>query len=116
MRTTYTRGREVEYLARDRLRSRGYQVIRSAGSQSPVDLVTWQEQGHPLLVQVRRIRTPAGNPGDVARRYHDDLEGLRRIKKPYRAGVQLWVWTHREGWRIFDVMAGGICEVTADVA
>lgn len=77
MRTTYTRGREVEYLARDRLRSRGYQVIRSAGSQSPDDLVTWKEQGHPLIIQAKRTRTPPGYPGDVADRV--DRELLERL-------------------------------------
>jgi len=114
--TRYTRGRTVEYLARELLLSRGYHVIQSAGSRSPVDLLAWHQNKSLLLVQVKRTRTPIEWPGQVVTRYHEDLEALRQVPKPYKANVQLWLWTVREGWRFYDVMQGGICEVAEDVA
>jgi Holliday junction resolvase len=105
-----TRGREVEFMARDLLRSRGYHVVQSAGSGSLPDLVAWQPQEHLLLVQAKRPRTPLLTAA-VAKRYEQDLAALRRIPLPFRASVQLWTWTERDGWRFFDVLRGGICEV-----
>lgn len=116
MRTHYTRGREVEYLARDRLKTQGFQVFRSAGAHSPVDLIAWRRSGYPFLLQVRRTRNLLDHPALVARFYHADIEALRSIDLPHFASMQLWVWIERRGWRFFDVMPGGICEVADNVA
>jgi Holliday junction resolvase len=96
-------------MARDLLRSRGYHVIQSAQSHLP-DLVAWRPHEHLLLVQAKRPRTPL-LPAGVAGQYEQDLAALRRIPLPFRATVQLWTWTKRDGWRFFDVFRGGICEV-----
>ena len=103
-----TRGREVEFMARDLLRSRGYHVIQSAQPSSLPDLVAWQPHEHLLLVQAKRLRKPL-LPAAVAQIYEQDLAALRRMPLPFRASVQLWTWTEREGWRFFDVLRGGIC-------
>ena len=50
MATNYERGRSFEYRVRDDLISRGYVVMRSAGSRSPADLIAGKP-GKILLVQ-----------------------------------------------------------------
>ena len=61
--TQYSQGRSFEYKIRDALRDDGYEVIRSAGSRSAVDLVAfkrWAYVGpgwlhhHMLFVQCKR--------------------------------------------------------------
>jgi Holliday junction resolvase len=113
-RTNYTKGREVEYLARDLLIARGYQVIRSAGSHSPVDLVAWQDSGHPVLVQVKRNKTHLEGVVPISQAYRHDIVILRNMARPTGSAVELWVWTPHEGWRFYSVLPGGICEVTND--
>jgi Holliday junction resolvase len=51
--TNYERGRTFEYRVRDDLKASGYEVFRSAGSRSPVDLAALVK-GHTLLVQCKR--------------------------------------------------------------
>lgn len=53
MTTNYTRGRAFEYRVREDLHGRGYLVIRSAGSHSPIDLLAGR-LGHGIGVQVKR--------------------------------------------------------------
>ena len=50
--SNYSRGRDTEYLARDLLVLHGYQVVRSAGSHTPIDLVAWQDGGHLSLIHI----------------------------------------------------------------
>jgi Holliday junction resolvase len=51
--TAYSGGRTFEWKCRDHLRNEGYEVIRSAGSKSKVDLVALRA-GQLLLVQCKR--------------------------------------------------------------
>lgn len=51
--SSYTRGRQLEYDAKRYFEERGYLVIRSAGSKSPVDLVCLHPSLPPLLVQCK---------------------------------------------------------------
>ena len=111
-RTTYTKGREVEYLARDLLVAEGYQVVRNAGSLSPIDLVAWQDSGHPVLIQVKRNKTHLDGTVLIAQAYRRDIEALRRMARPIGSNVELWVWTPHKGWRFYSILPGGICEVT----
>lgn len=55
--THYDSGRRLEYKVRDDLRENGYEVIRSAGSKSPVDLLAFKRR-QVLLVQVKNKRNP----------------------------------------------------------
>ncbi len=73
--THYDTGRRLEYKVRDDLRENGYEVIRSAGSKSPVDLVAFKA-GQVLLVQVKNKR----NPGPAER------EALLRLSRGYGFG------------------------------
>jgi Holliday junction resolvase len=112
-RTCYTRGRAVEYLARDLLRSKGFQVIRSAGSKSPVDLIAWRGGESPVLIQVKRTRSRIDSVVDIAEKYREDIEALRAIELPREGAVHLWVWTDKQAWRFYEVLHGGILEVDA---
>jgi Holliday junction resolvase len=51
--TQYRLGRALEYRIRDRLREQGYDVLRTAGSHSPVDLVAIKP-GQLLFIQCKR--------------------------------------------------------------
>ncbi|MCX6698000.1 MAG: hypothetical protein NTV84_10740 [Methanoregula sp.] len=110
-RDTFTRGRAVEFLAKTILEKRGYYVIRSAGSGSPVDLVAWRCSGPHILVKAERSRNKIHALTGVAAQYRGDIDALRAITLPPLAQRQLWVWNWRSGWRFFEVMAGGISEV-----
>ncbi len=111
-RTNYNRSREVEYMARDLLRSNGYQVIRSSGSQSPVDLIAWREHDYPIFLQIKRTRIHLTHAGKVAQTYHDDLDAFRKIICPHMGTRHLWIWEDRHSWRFFHVLQSGICEVS----
>jgi hypothetical protein len=91
-------------------------VVRPSGSQVPVDLIAWKQEGDILIIQVKRARSPVGNAFRVAKEYHCDLQAFRAIKRPHFARTQLWLWTGCNGWRYFLVLTGGICEVSDYVA
>lgn len=55
MNTNYQSGRAFEWKVRDDLTAQGYDVIRSAGSKTKVDLLAFKH-GQILLVQVKRKR------------------------------------------------------------
>ncbi len=55
--TNYDAGRRFEYRVREDLRDNGYEVIRSAGSKTKVDLLAFKP-GQVLLVQVKNTRNP----------------------------------------------------------
>lgn len=106
------RNREVESLARDRLRERGYDVVRSAGVHAPIDLVAWKHDGSLLFIRTARTRrVTLGDVGNVTAKFRTDVDSLRRLPRlPYLA-VQLWVYFDGGGWRFFDVYPGGMVEV-----
>ncbi|MFI1165578.1 restriction endonuclease [Streptomyces sp. NPDC020801] len=52
-RSNYHRGRDLEHRVRTHLREEGYEVLRTAGSKSKVDLVAIKP-GQILLVQCKR--------------------------------------------------------------
>ena len=110
----YHRGRGIEYLARDYLLDRGYHVIRSAGTQGPVDLVAWGHSRRVLFVQTKRSRRHIGSTHEVVKTFHPDFEDLRLLPRPDQTGVQLWLYQDQMGWRFFDVLPGGVKEVQAD--
>ncbi|MEV6180145.1 restriction endonuclease [Streptomyces sp. NPDC052015] len=52
-RSNYARGRDLEHRVRAHLRGQGYEVLRTAGSKSKVDLVAIKP-GQVLFVQCKR--------------------------------------------------------------
>ena len=53
--TNYTRGRQTEYEVRDLFGICGYEAIRTAGSHSPVDILSWNSL-HLLFNQIKRVK------------------------------------------------------------
>ena len=113
-RSNYSRGRDTEYLARDLLILHGFQVVRSAGSHTPIDLVAWQDGGHPRLIQVKRSNSHLDETVRVTRAYRQDIEALRTISRPRGSTVELWVRTPHKGWQFYSILHSGICEVMND--
>ncbi|GIV52389.1 MAG: hypothetical protein KatS3mg038_2921 [Candidatus Kapaibacterium sp.] len=74
--SNYTRGRQLEYDAKRYFEERGYLVIRSAGSKSPVDLVCLHPSLPPLLVQCKY---------GAARLSKQDRERLSVLARTYNA-------------------------------
>ena len=109
--SNYSRGRDTEYLAREMLIRHGYQVVRSAGSHTPIDLVTWQDGGHPLLIQVKRNSRHLDRTLLVEREYANVIRSLREMPRPIKADVELWVWAPLKGWHFYSVLTDGISEV-----
>ncbi len=98
-------------MARKYLESHGYQVLRSVGRSSPVDLVAWEDTGYLLLVRVRRTRYPIKGSDTVNATFCEDLAAMRSMARPSHATLQLWLWTDRLGFRVFEVLHGGTREV-----
>jgi len=109
--SNYSRGRDTEYLARNLLVLHGYQVVRSAGSHTPIDLVAWQDGGHPLLIQVKRNSRHLDRTLLVEREYANVIRSLREMPRPIKADVELWVWAPLKGWHFYSVLTDGISEV-----
>lgn len=57
-RSRYAKGRRLEYAAKRALESRGYQVMRTAGSHGPWDLIGVSKE-LVLFVQVKANRPPS---------------------------------------------------------
>lgn len=79
-------------MARDLLISRGYYVVRSAGSRGAIDLVAVGPAGI-LLVQVTTKGTERSK----------DLDAFSAIQAPLNVTRQLWVWEPYRDWIITTV-------------
>ncbi|GIV51988.1 MAG: hypothetical protein KatS3mg038_2509 [Candidatus Kapaibacterium sp.] len=71
--SNYTRGRRLEYDAQRLFEQRGYMVIRSAGSKSPVDLVCLHPSLPHLIVQCKYGANPR-----LSKREREHLLALAR--------------------------------------
>ncbi|MEI7433563.1 MAG: hypothetical protein WCJ93_04845 [Methanomicrobiales archaeon] len=103
----HTRPHEVDFIARNLLLRQGYFVVRSAGSQTPVDLVAWSPD-HVLLVKTRRWRSKIESARTVTIHFGGVIRLLQRTPAPPGTKVQLWIYVDHEGWHMYDVLPGGI--------
>jgi hypothetical protein len=108
-----TRSRKTVFFARDILAGLGYTVVRNGAVLPPVDLVAWRNDGDPVLIQVRRTRRPCENARMVAGKFHTNVQQLGRMPIPRQAKVQIWLYSFRQGWKMYEVHPGGLME--ADV-
>lgn len=91
--TNYSRGRKLEYAARDELIIRGYIiVIRSAGSKGPFDLVALSPSD-VVLIQVSKK--------GVKRKA--DIEKLRKIQVQKHVRKELWEKIQFKGWDVTEI-------------
>ncbi len=105
----HTRPQEVDFIAKNLLLMQGYLVVRSAGTQTPVDLVAWC-RSHVLLVKTRRWRSKIESARSVTLHFGGVIRILQRTPAPPGTKVQLWIYVDHEGWRMYDVLPGGIME------
>lgn len=93
---SYRKGYRYEQKARKQLEAAGYNVIRSAGSKGPADLVavkvTMEGYVQILYVQVKAVKQRQG--------WARELEQMRD-ELPVGLGItkELWCWVDRQ-WEI----------------
>lgn len=90
---SYSKGRQLEYDARDRLIALGYYVIRSAGSKGIIDLVALGPTD-TILVQVKK----KGAEYDKK-----NLDKLRRLQVVEGTRKELWIRIPYKGWDVRDL-------------
>jgi Holliday junction resolvase len=56
MNKNYRSGRAFEYETMETWRERGYEVSRSAGSHSPVDVFAWRRDRKPEFIQCKKVK------------------------------------------------------------
>jgi Holliday junction resolvase len=110
-RTTIQQGRAAEFLALAILRKKGFTVIRSAGPDSLIHLIAWEEQNRPIFVRVKRARRPVSRAAEVASRWPGDIEQLQKLPLAVGGSVQFWIYSGQQGWLFYEVLPGGIVEV-----
>ena len=93
--TQYRRGRAIEWKARKELESRGFTVIRSAGSKGVFDLVAL-DANSLILIQVKRANR-------LGKQYPAVIKQIQAVPCPPGTLKQLWVWIDRYGWARYPV-------------
>ena len=88
--TQYSRGRNIEYKAKQWLIEAGYEVIRSAGSKGKFDLVAFDGRA------VRFIQTKYTATDNA--KYNADEERILKTEVPPNATIELWVYRKNKGW------------------
>lgn len=101
--TKYASGRRIEYLARDILKSRGYMVIRSAGSKGPFDLVAIPMDGGARFIQIKKGRQSSKKA----------LGNLKNLSCVYKGiAMELWSYEPRIGFHITIISGDNTVQAT----
>ena len=88
MGTKYESGRRLEYIVRNKLRERGFVVVRSAGSKGPLDLVAWK--GNDIrFIQCKRTKIKELTADSICVMFKEDLFKMRWLDAPTLAKLQL---------------------------
>lgn len=90
MTSNYTRGRALEYLARDALRGDGYLVVRAAGSKGPADLLAFKP-GQTLAINCKLVTLPPAE-WDAFFQLCVDLGWTPLLAGPGPRGKPLLMW------------------------
>lgn len=110
-RTAIPQGRAAAFLARAILRKRGWTVLRSVGSDAVIHLSAWRGGDRPIFVRVKRSRRPVTGAADAAARWPDEIAELREFRREVSGSVQFWLYCGQRGWKVYEVLPGGIAEV-----
>ena len=70
-----------------------------------------------MLVKVRRTRLVPPSLHAIADLYREEILTLRGLPDPEGSccSYQFWLCVSCHGWRVFEVMKGGIREITRDI-
>lgn len=94
--TRVNSGIKFEYFVRDYFLGKGYQVMRSAGSHGPADLIAWRFED-VRLVQCKKEGSPKS--------YAEDM--LKLIGLPVPSGWKKQIWVKRgKDVVVTDVVSG----------
>jgi Holliday junction resolvase len=81
----YTKGRRLEHRARQLLEDAGFEVIRSAGSKGPVDLIGFDA----ISIRLISVKSAGRYVSAVER------EALQLLPRPSNASVEIWRFAFR---------------------
>ena len=90
--TQYTKGQRAQYKARDELIEEGFQVMVSARSLGPFDMIAWDAYS-VRWIQVKRCSQKKFYPDKI------ELEELEKAKIPCGYDKEFWIWFKNKGWR-----------------
>ena len=98
--TAYARGADFERRVRDVLTAQGWQVLRSAGSHSPVDLVAWSPVEEPYgsrcwMVQAKRSGVPSAGDRVALLAWAARADALAVLVRPRWRGLDWRRWDDR---------------------
>ena len=92
----YKRGYTAELGAIRTLRNQGYEVIRSAKSYGPADLVAVNHK-EMRLIQVKSTKDP--NPAN----FKKDIERLAQVKTPANCKKEIWIKEFKRAWHYHKI-------------
>ena len=102
-----TRIHPVIWEARRELIRRGLMAIPvRGGSVVPLDIIAWDDR-IIYCIAVRRSRGEYPAVQDITTRYDPLIKGLRAIRMPGFAEVQLWISIH-QSFQVYEILAGGL--------
>lgn len=109
-------GQSGAYAVASRFRRQGYQVVRARHDTLPLILLAFSSE-ELVLVLIRRTRQVPSSLHAIADLYQEEILTLRDIPNPKGAhcSYQFWLSIPCHGWRVFEVMKGGIREITRDI-
>lgn len=91
-------------------------MVRSPPETAPPDLLAWSSEDL-VLVLIRQTRRIPPSLHAIADLYRKDIRTFRGlpIPKGYGSSYQFWLSVPCHGWRVFEVLKGGIREITRDL-
>ncbi|WP_440950714.1 hypothetical protein [Methanosphaerula subterraneus] len=97
-------------------RQQGYQVVRSRPGGTPPDLLAWSPE-ELVMVLIRQTRRRPPSLHAIADQYREEMQTLHGLPAPqgFHSSYQFWLSVSCHGWRVFDVMKGGIREITREI-
>ena len=109
-------GQGGAYVVAAWFRQQGYQVVRSHTGTAPPDLLAWSSE-ELVLVLIRRTRRRPPSLHAIADHYREEILTLRDLPDPAGSccSYQFLLSVSCHGWRVFEVMKGGIQEITRDL-
>lgn len=109
-------GRSGAYAVASWFQRQGYQVVRARHDTLPLDLLALSSE-ELVLVLIRRTRQVPPSLHAITDLYQEEILTLRSIPDPKgaRCSYQFWLSIPCYGWRVFEVMKGGIREITRDI-
>lgn len=92
------------------LHTRGYRVGRISDGNAP-RLIAALRENEVLFVLAVRSRYGIRDVHAISEKYLVEIAFLRRVARGDAFRKQLWVSVPQKGWRVFEILSGGMMEV-----